>query len=134
MQIRKVLMVDDDPTIRRVASISLSRIGNWEVELASSGQHALELLESSSADFDLILLDVMMPVMDGPSTLRAILNKQKSSRIPVIFMTAKVQKHEVQAYYDLGVCGVIIKPFDPVTLPAQIQKVVDDNFDKISVA
>lgn len=118
--INHVLLIDDDDSIRKVANISLTRIGNWQVTLAASAKQAFELL--SNCQPDVILLDVMMPGMDGPSAFRVL--QEMGVPTPVIFMTAKVQKHEVQCYYDLGAAGVIMKPFDPITLPAEIKKIV----------
>lgn len=130
--IKNVLMVDDDAAIRRVAEISLSRIGKLNVMLASSGAQALEILESFVPD--VILLDVMMPGMDGPSLFKAITAKPKFATIPVIYMTAKAQKHEVQNYYDSGISGVIIKPFDPVTLPLEVNAIVEAGLRRSNVA
>ena len=121
MKISKILMVDDDPSIRRIAQIGLKGVGKFEVVLCASGAEALELVASEKPD--LILLDVMMPGMDGPATLSKLRQLNLLERIPVIFMTAKVQKQEVEGYLLLGACGVISKPFDPMTLSAQIQDI-----------
>jgi CheY-like chemotaxis protein len=119
MQIKKVLMVDDDPSIRKVANLSLTRVGKWEVVLASSGAEALEMLPTSNPD--VILLDIMMPGMDGPTTLSRLREEcPEFTNTPVIFMTAKVLRHEIESYSKLGALGVIIKPFDPLTLPKEI--------------
>lgn len=118
MNIRRVLLVDDDAAIRRITEITLSRIAKWEVLATESGQNALQLLPSFKPD--LILLDVMMPGMDGPSTLKALQQSQYGNNIPVIFMTARVQKHELAQYYQMGAKGVITKPFNPVTLSSEI--------------
>jgi two-component system, OmpR family, response regulator len=123
MRVEKVLLVDDDAGIRRVAELSLSRVGKWNVMLADSGFKALEL--ASTFKPDLILLDVMMPGMDGPTAFGFLRQDEATAGIPVIFLTAKVQKQEVQGYLDLGACGIISKPFDPVTLPAEIMRVLD---------
>lgn len=124
MRIEKILLVDDDASIRRVAEISLTRVGNWIVRLADSGKSAL----ATVADFrpDVILLDVMMPVMDGVSTFKLLRDHDAASNTPVIFLTAKVQKQEVQSYYDIGAAGVIIKPFDPLILPSDVQRIVNN--------
>ena len=129
---KKLLMVDDDATIRRIAEISLSRIGKWEVVTADSGFKALTALTEFTPD--LIMLDVMMPGMDGPSTFRKIREIDAFKDIPIIFMTAKVQKHEVQTYFDSGISGVIIKPFDPVTLPAEVERIFRLSAASLSVA
>lgn len=126
------MIVDDDATIRRIAEISLTRIGKWNVKTAESGIKALALLESFSPD--LIMLDVMMPDMDGPSTFRRIKILPQFSLTPIIFMTAKVQKHELQSYCDSGISGVVVKPFDPVSLPSEIKAIYEKAMAKACVA
>lgn len=121
MQIKKVLMVDDDAPIRRVTEISLTRVGKWNVHITDSGAKALELIPEYKPD--VILLDVMMPGMDGPTLFKLI--RQRGITTPVIFLTAKVQKEEIEDYLQLGAVGVISKPFDPLTLPQQIQQILD---------
>ena len=120
--IERILMVDDDPAIRKIGEICLSRVGRWEVKIASSGHEALEI----GPDFrpDVILLDVMMPGMDGPATLKRLQENAQVCATPVIFMTAKVQSHEIDAYSKLGAAGVISKPFDPMTLPSEIKQIL----------
>jgi CheY-like chemotaxis protein len=122
MPIHKILLVDDEPDIRKVATISLSRIGNFQVVEACSGAQALSLAASERPD--VILLDVMMPNMDGPTTFANLRADPATSAIPVIFMTAKAQMHEVAAIRALGAAGVIAKPFDPRTLPAEVTRLV----------
>ncbi len=120
MDLKKVLFVDDDEGIRRVAQITLTRIGKLEVLLAKNGAEALEMLKSEHPD--LILLDVMMPGMDGPAVLAKLKQNPETAGIPVIFLTAKIQKHEVEAYSKLGACGVISKPFEPIELAEQVRQ------------
>jgi two-component system, OmpR family, response regulator len=122
MAISKVLLVDDDQDLRRIAELSLTNVGRWSVLLAASGQEGLDLACRQRPD--VILLDVMMPGMDGPTTLALLQGNSTTADIPVIFLTAKVQSHEVDSYIRLGALGVIIKPFDPMTLPLEIQKMV----------
>jgi CheY-like chemotaxis protein len=122
MHIEKVFLVDDDPAIRRIASLSLSRVGQWEVITADSGAKFLELFEETRPD--VILMDVMMPDMDGLSTLKRMQSIETSHKTPVIFMTAKVLRDEVERYIKLGATGVISKPFDPMTLPKEIVDLV----------
>jgi two-component system OmpR family response regulator len=119
--IAKVLLVDDEPHIRRVAELSLTRVGGWSVVLAESGPDAIAAAERERPD--VILLDVMMPDMDGPTTLRALQERDAVAGIPVVFMTAKVQAHEVARYLGLGAAGVICKPFDPVKLPEHVRRI-----------
>jgi CheY-like chemotaxis protein len=118
MAVSKVLLVDDEPHIRRIGELSLKGVGKWTVVLASSGHEAIEAAARES--FDLILLDVMMPGMDGQETFSQLRARPDTASIPVIFMTAKVQKHEVERYREAGAAGVIPKPFDPMALPSQI--------------
>jgi two-component system, OmpR family, response regulator len=125
--ITKVLLVDDEPHIRRIGELSLKGVGKWVVVLASSGSDALTLAEKEKPD--LILLDVMMPGMDGPATLQQLRASESTTRIPVIFMTAKVQKHEVDKYLAGGAVGVIPKPFDPMSLPSLILQILSNTPD-----
>ena len=115
-------MVDDEPHLRRIAELSLARVGKWDVVLAASGPEAIDAAARTKPD--LVLLDVMMPDMDGPDTLRALKAQPATAEIPVIFITAKVQAREVERYLALGAAGVIYKPFDPMTLPEQIREVL----------
>lgn len=121
MHLSKILLVDDEPDIRVVAEMSLSMVGGWQVAQASSGPEALAAVEREQPQ--LILLDVMMPGMDGPETLRAL--RASGSKVPVVFMTAKVQTHEVEGYLELGAEGVISKPFDPMSLPGQVRTIAE---------
>ncbi len=117
----KILLVDDEPHIRRVAEVSLVRVGKWSAILAASGPEGIVAAEREHPD--VILLDVMMPDMDGPTTLRALRERAPVAGIPVIFMTAKVQEHEIQRYLDLGAAGVICKPFDPMKLADHVRRI-----------
>ena len=123
--VSKVLLVDDEPHIRRIGELSLKGVGKWKVILASSGAEAIELAEREVPD--LILLDVMMPGVDGPATLQQLKASELTARIPVIFMTAKVQRHEIDKYLAAGAVGVIPKPFDPMALPAQILQILSSS-------
>lgn len=104
-----------------VARLALEDIGGFTVEACSSGSEALERAPSFRPD--LILLDVMMPHPDGPTTLSALAQQPESAQVPVIFVTAKVQNHEVAHYLELGAVDVIVKPFDPMTLADQVLKI-----------
>ncbi len=121
--IQKVLLVDDDQHVRLVARIGLEDVGGWEVLQATNGKEAIEMAEEQQPD--LILCDVMMPIMDGPATLAKIRESGKIQKIPVIFLTAKVQTDELAHYLSLGAKGVIMKPFDPLTLADQVRKIVE---------
>ena len=114
-------MVEDDHDIQAVARLALEMLGGFTVEVCSRGQEALEKVPVFRPD--LILLDVMMPGMDGPSTLRALRQDSYMASIPVAFMTARVQQHEVEEYKQLGAVDVIRKPFDPMTLAATLNTI-----------
>ena len=123
-ELKKVLCIEDEADIRKVAELSLQTVGGFDVFMCSSGKDALENAESFAPD--LILLDVMMPQMDGPTTLKNLLQIESLKSVPVIFMTAKVQKHEKEHYLSLGALGVIPKPFDPMKLPTQVKEIWKD--------
>lgn len=121
--LNSILMIEDEPDIQTVARLSLETVGGFNVEICSSGQEALDNILRINPD--LILLDVMMPGMDGPTTLQEIKKIPELSNTPVVFMTAKVQPQEVQHYKDLGAIDVIPKPFDPMTLSENVQAIWD---------
>jgi CheY-like chemotaxis protein len=115
---RRVLIVDDDDAIREVAQSSLELVAGWEVQVASSGLQALDL--AAAGPPDAILLDVMMPAMDGPTTFARLQADARTRNVPVVLLTAKVQPAERRRWEGLGVAGVLAKPFDPLELPGQI--------------
>lgn len=117
----RILYVEDEPDIRTVARMALEMIGGFEVKICSSGEEAV--CEAEDFAPDMILLDVMMPGMDGPSTLEALRKKASLADTPVAFMTAKVQPAEVAHYKSLGARDVIAKPFDPMTLADQVKAI-----------
>lgn len=119
-KLRRILVVEDDADIQVIAQMVLEEVGGYEVQICESGAQALERVRSWTPD--LLLLDVMLPVMDGPAILAAIRALPSLSRVPAIFMTAKVQPDEVQAYQDLDVLGVISKPFNPMQLTQRIEE------------
>ncbi|HBP19967.1 MAG TPA: hypothetical protein DEA08_19545 [Planctomycetes bacterium] len=123
MTIRKVLLVDDEPDIRKIGTLALERVGGLEVTQASSGLEALELAVAAAPD--VILLDVMMPELDGPATFSRLRELPELADTPIVFLTAKVQKNEVERYMELGAKGVIKKPFDPMTLADEVRRVAD---------
>jgi len=122
MQTKKILLIEDEDSIRLIAQIGLEDRPNWQVLSAATGAEGLILAAEEKPD--LILLDVMMPGMDGKTTLAKLRENPITARIPVIFVTAKAQKHELEAYTALGVAGVIIKPFDPTRLSKEIEQLV----------
>ena len=118
-ELRRVMCVEDDPDIRMILEFSLTTLGGYEVCLCSGGHAAL----AQAALFmpDLILLDVMMPDLSGPETLAALRQQPGMQGVPVVFVTAKALPGEVEALLQYGATGVIVKPFDPVTLPQDIR-------------
>jgi two-component system, OmpR family, response regulator len=119
----RILYVDDDDDIRTVAVFALEVIGGFEVAACASGKEALE----RAADFSpqLLLLDVMMPEMDGPTVLAEFRQRPETASTPAIFMTAKVQQTEIERFLALGAVEVIAKPFDPMALPDSIRAAWD---------
>ena len=113
-----ILIVDDEDDIREVAALSLESIADWKVYVASSVAKGLALAIQHQPDA--IVLDVMMPVMDGPATFRELQMNPKTAHIPVLLLTAKVQSSDQRRFADLGVKAVLFKPFDPLTLADQI--------------
>ncbi|MBX9901283.1 MAG: response regulator [Burkholderiaceae bacterium] len=119
-----VLYVEDDQDIQAVAQIALEVVGGLTLQTCSSGAEALAAIEGGFMP-DLLLLDVMMPNMDGPTTLAGLRKLPGSASTPVIFMTAKVQSSELDYYKSLGAIGVIAKPFDPMSLSTQVRELWD---------
>jgi CheY-like chemotaxis protein len=119
---KQLLVIDDEGDIREVAKLSLQLTEGWTVMTANGGAAGTAL--ALSTEPDAILLDVMMPDMDGPSTLRVLQQQGATRSIPVIFLTAKVQATDRQKFMQLGVRGIISKPFDPLTLGQQIKDVL----------
>jgi CheY-like chemotaxis protein len=119
---RKILIIDDEDDIREVAALSLESVAGWDVAMASSG--AQGLLRAAEYQPDAILLDVMMPGMDGPTTFRELRKNPVTAKIPVLLLTAKVQATDQRRFADLGVEAVLFKPFDPLTLSSQISGVL----------
>jgi CheY-like chemotaxis protein len=115
----RVLHVDDEPDIREVVEMSLGLDPGLALRSVSSGNAALT--EVGPWAPDLILLDVMMPVMDGPATLARLRETPEAAGIPVVFMTARAQTRELEHFRSLGAAGVIAKPFDPMTLAVSVR-------------
>ncbi len=118
----KILMIDDEADIRLIARVSLSRVGGMEVIEADNGAEGVQ--RAAQEKPDAILLDVMMPLMDGAATLSALRANAATAAIPVIFLTAKVLRSEIERLQALGVAGVLTKPFDPLTLPDQLRRIL----------
>jgi CheY-like chemotaxis protein len=111
---RRILIIDDEDDIREVAALSLESIAGWKVTTANSGAAGIQAAIAGQPDA--ILMDVMMPAMDGPTTFKEMQNTPSIAHIPVILLTAKVQGVDQRRFAGLGVAGVLMKPFDPLTL------------------
>lgn len=121
--LKRILYVEDDDPIRSIGVLTLQAVGGFEVVACASGAEAIAAAPQARAD--LILLDVMMPVMDGPGTLARLRQLPATARTPVVFLTALVQSDEVARLKALGAVGVLSKPFDPMTLPARLREIWD---------
>lgn len=117
----RILYVEDDADIRSVASFALEAVGGFTISACASGEEALARAAAFAPQ--LLLLDVMMPGMDGPETLAALRALPETAETPAVFMTAKVQPQEVARYRALGALDVISKPFDPMTLSDEIREI-----------
>lgn len=115
---RRILIIDDEDDIRQVAALSLETVAGWEVVTASSGADGIRSAQVEKPDA--ILLDVMMPGMDGPTTFLEIKKNPEIAGIPVILLTAKVQGADQKRFANLGVSAILFKPFDPLTLAQQM--------------
>lgn len=119
---KSILLIDDEETIQEVVQVGIEIESGWQVAIASSGAEGIDLAQSQQPD--VILLDVMMPEMDGIDTLSQLKSNQKTSAIPVIFLTTKAQAEEKNQFQSLGVVDVITKPFNSMTLASQIAKIL----------
>jgi len=115
---KRILIVDDEDDIREVAQVSLELVGQWQVLTAANGRDGLSCAREQQPDA--ILLDVMMPDLDGPATLAELQSDPATRDIPVLFLTAKAQTAERTRLAELGAAGVLTKPFDPLTLPGEV--------------
>ena len=120
MSLHNVLLVEDESDIRLLVTMTLSRLGGLDVHAEPSGRGALSYLEQGNKP-DLIVLDVMMPEMDGVQTFEAIRAMPGFEQTPVCFLTAKVHPAEVQRWHELGITDVLSKPFSPALLPGQVK-------------
>jgi CheY-like chemotaxis protein len=126
--LQRILYVEDEPDIQAVARMALEAVGGFTLQVCSSGEEALQ----TAVEFapDLLLLDVMMPGMDGPTTLQELRNLPDLANTPAVFMTAKVQPQEIEQFKSFGALDVIPKPFDPMTLSDQIALVWQQRNEK----
>jgi len=119
--LERILYVEDDPDIRAVGAFALEDVGGFTVRAVGSGAEAVAMAPPFHPQ--LVLLDVMMPEMDGPATMRALRALAETAEVPMVFMTAKVQPTELVRYQEMGATEVIAKPFDPMTLAAQVRAI-----------
>ncbi|MCU0527626.1 MAG: response regulator [Elainella sp. Prado103] len=122
MATKRVLIIDDEETIQTVVQFGIRLAIGWEVITANSGPMGIATAQAEHPD--VILLDVMMPDMDGISTFKILQSHPETEHIPVIFLTAKAQAAEKRQFQDLGVSGVITKPFNSLDLPEQIARIL----------
>jgi CheY-like chemotaxis protein len=115
----RILLVDDEPDIREVVDVSLGLDPEFKMRACASGADALVMAAQWSPT--IILLDVMMPLMDGPTTLAKLRKDPRTANIPVLFLTARTQTDEIEQYISMGAQGVLSKPFDPMTLAASVR-------------
>ena len=122
---RRILIIDDEDDIREVAALSLEATAGWETLTANSGAKGIEVAIAQQPDA--ILMDVMMPGVDGPTTFREMQQIPTIAQIPVLLLTAKVQGVDKRRFAGLGVAAVLFKPFDPLTLAEQIAEALHWN-------
>lgn len=125
---KRILIIDDEETIQTVVQFGIWMTAGWDVLTASSGMQGIQTAQTELPD--VILLDVMMPDMDGIATLKALQAQLETEQIPVIFLTAKAQTSEKRQFNHLGVSGVITKPFNSLDLPEQIAKILDWSLER----
>ena len=119
--IKRITLVEDEPDLRALCALVLERVGGWQIDLCANGHEALERTEAFAPD--MILLDVMMPGIDGPETLSRLRAMPALTATPAVFMTAKAQRHEIDELLSLGALDVFVKPFEPMTLCDRIRAV-----------
>lgn len=122
MPTKRILIIDDDETIQTVVQFGIKMTAGWDVLTAGSGAQGIQTAQAAKPD--VILLDVVMPAMDGIATLKALQSHAETEHIPVILLTAKAQTAEKSQFNDLGISGVIIKPFNSLHLPEQIARIL----------
>ena len=119
--LKRILHVDDEPDIREIVRLSLEMVGGFELAQFASGLEAIE--EARSTAPDMIILDVMMPELDGEQTFLRLRQNEALSNTPIVFMTARATHSEFEKLRNLGAVEVLVKPFDPITLPDQVREI-----------
>ncbi|MBU2867747.1 response regulator [Pacificibacter marinus] len=122
--LQNIMHVEDDPDIREITRMSLELVGGFNVQQFSCGQDALDW--DPDVTPDMVLLDVMMPVMDGVETLKQLRKRDRFADVPIVFVTAKASRADFGQLRELGAKGIILKPFEPMELPAELLKIWDD--------
>jgi len=117
----KILYADNELDVEMVVEITVQMMSDYDIKICPNGKELLECVEEYNPD--LILLGFTMPEMNGPETLQHLKNNEKTKNIPVIFMTTKTQTDKLEEFKSLGVIGVITKPFDPIQLCTEIDKI-----------
>jgi CheY-like chemotaxis protein len=123
MTTKSILLIDDEPNIAEVIAVCLESFKGWKVQIANSGKAGLSIVETLKPDA--ILLDVMMPIMDGITVYQNLQKNPVTQNIPVIFLTAKVQVSDREKFAQLGVVGTIAKPFEPLKISDQIAQLLN---------
>ena len=117
--LNRICYVEDDPDIQRIVRLSLERVGKMTVEVVTDSTRAVEAMIAFK--LDMVMLDWMMPVMDGPAVFRAMRERDETRNLPVVFITAKASKQELDELQAMGAAGTISKPFSPKDLPEQLR-------------
>ncbi len=120
-KLNKILLAEDEPDIRAICTLSLESLGGFEVRTCENGQGVLDCIDEFHPD--LVVLDVMMPGLDGPNTLARLQQNTATKDTPVVFLTARNQPADIEWLRRLGALDVLPKPFDPVTLPGAMQEI-----------
>jgi len=128
--LNKIIVIEDEVDILTIIKFALERIGHLTVEYCNHSEKALQQIETFVPD--LVLMDMMMPGMDGLTVLNALRQTSNLAHIPIIFMTARAQPEEIKHYLRAGAIGVISKPFDPLTLPAKLQELWNEQNKEIN--
>lgn len=126
-ELTKILYAEDEPDIQIVVETIFESFGKYELKTCSDGIEVLDNIKEYQPD--LVLLDIMMPKLDGLSVFSKLQENEKTKNFPVIFMTAKVQSHEVESYLETGALGIITKPFDPLNLCSEIEAIWQKQFN-----
>jgi CheY-like chemotaxis protein len=120
-ELKKILYAEDEPDVQTVVELTVQTMSDYEIKICDNGKILLDCVRDYNPD--LILLDVMMPEMDGTTTFKHLQENEDTKRYPVIFMTAKAQLHEVEQFKEMGAIGIITKPFNPITLCDEIKSI-----------